>query len=113
MRAFGRGWRHGCGHNGRDEIKVDAPTVAPATDCLLPLTCVRAGEPVRLIAVQAGKSLNRRLSDMGLPVGAVVEVVPTAAAGPMLVEHGGTRIALGRGLASKLMVQPAETAAAP
>jgi len=113
MRGFGRGKQGngGCGPQAamaQDTREQRAEEGIAAQ--LLPLSCARAGEPVRLISVQAGKAVNRRLSDMGLPLGAVLEVVPTAPAGPMLVEHGGTRIALGRGLASKLMVQPAAAA---
>ncbi|MFW9848932.1 MAG: ferrous iron transport protein A [Candidatus Thorarchaeota archaeon] len=46
----------------------------------------------------------RRLLDLGITTGCVFEVIQGGMNGPVLVQVRGTRVALGHGLASKLLV---------
>ncbi len=46
-----------------------------------------------------------RLLDLGLTKGCIFEIVQTTREGPVLLEVRGTRIALGHGLASRLLVR--------
>ena len=58
-------------------------------------------------SVIAGYTVARRLADMGLTPGTVVRVVrKNALMGPIEVEVRGTRLLLGRGVASKVLVEP-------
>lgn len=68
------------------------------------LGCVQSGI-VREIA--GGRGIGRRLSSMGLHPGATVRLVcAQPARGPVVVEiNGTTRLALGRGIARKVMVE--------
>jgi Fe2+ transport system protein FeoA len=50
----------------------------------------------------------RRLLDLGLTKGCFFKVVQGSRAGPVLVEVRGTRIAIGHGLARKLVVEIVE-----
>ncbi len=51
----------------------------------------------------------RRLLDLGITTGCVFEVIQSGMNGPVLVQVRGTRVALGHGLASKLLVKVVDT----
>lgn len=73
----------------------------------LTLAEVRPGTRVRLARTTVGRGLLRRLSDMGLRLGTEVEVVHRHGGGCVVVAHGSTRVALGGGMAAKVVVEPA------
>jgi len=52
-----------------------------------------------------GTGILRRLLDLGLTKGCTFKVVQGSRHGPILVEVRGTRVALGHGLARKLIVE--------
>ena len=57
---------------------------------------------------QNGRGILRRLLDLGLTKGCTFKVIQGSRHGPILVEVRGTRLALGHGLASKLIVEEME-----
>jgi Fur family ferric uptake transcriptional regulator len=69
----------------------------------LPLTLASSGEKVRVERLAGGEQVQRHLEDMGIGVGSELEVI-TSGAGPMVVACGGTRLALGQGVAGKVQV---------
>ena len=69
-----------------------------------PLSAARRGDRVRLIAINAGHRLSRRLAELGLTPGVVMQVVHKNG-GPMLIAVRGTRLALGRGVTDKILVE--------
>lgn len=75
-----------------------------------PLTMARDGERVRIVALHAGRGLDRRLAAMGLAVGMEVRVMQSQTEGPLLVAVRDTRLGLGRGMAHKILVVPIEGA---
>ncbi len=54
------------------------------------------------------RQITKRLLDLGLTKGCTFKVVHGSERGPILVEVRGTRIALGHGLASKVLVEVLE-----
>ena len=70
----------------------------------IPLVMASPGERVRIIGFMGGKGMERRLTSMGLNRGADVEVIKTSGPGPLIVASGGTRIALGYGMAKHILV---------
>lgn len=72
---------------------------------MLPLAMIAQGESVRLINVGGGRVLRKRLADLGLNPGMTLRVVQVAPQGPMILEVKESRIALGRGMAQKVMVE--------
>ena len=73
---------------------------------LLPLGLVREGEKVEIIDfLQKGKGLFGRLKNMGFLAGKIVEIVSNQGRGPLLLKIDETRIAIGRGMAMKIMVR--------
>jgi len=57
---------------------------------------------------QNGRGILSRLLDLGLTKGCSFKVVQGSRHGPVLIEVRGTRIALGHGLADKLIVEEVE-----
>ncbi len=57
---------------------------------------------------QNGRGILRRLLDLGLTKGCTFKVIQGSRHGPVLIEVRGTRLALGHGLASKLIIEELE-----
>ncbi|WP_010478832.1 FeoA family protein [Thermococcus zilligii] len=72
---------------------------------IVPLNSLRPGEAGIVVNLQGGPNFRSRLYAMGLAPGAAVRVVSVYSSGPVVVEVGGTRLALGRGMASKVLVR--------
>jgi ferrous iron transport protein A len=70
-----------------------------------PLVMVKPGESAHIAGVEGGRHLRARLAAMGLNPGALVRVVANSLHGPFIVALGDTRLALGRGMAHKILVQ--------
>jgi ferrous iron transport protein A len=70
------------------------------------LTMADEGQRVRVIALRAGRNLDRRLTELGLNIGSEVRVVQRHGAG-IVVSRDEVRIALGGGMATKIIVVPA------
>lgn len=68
-----------------------------------PLTMAGEDERVTVVALHAGQALARRLSEMGLNVGSELLVLQRQEGG-LIVLRGGTRLALGGGMAQKILV---------
>ena len=71
----------------------------------MPLAMARPGELVTVIGVRAGWGLQRRLADMGLTPGVQIRVINSQMPGPVLIELRGARLALGHGVAQKIVVK--------
>jgi Fe2+ transport system protein FeoA len=70
------------------------------------LSMAAPGEEVYLVAVRGGWGIRRRLADMGLNPGERLRVIQSDRSGPLLVAVRGFRLALGRGMAHKIIVEP-------
>ena len=68
------------------------------------LSRVKAGETVTVIALGAGWGLQRRLADMGLTPGVRIKVISSGRPGQVVIEVRGSRMALGHGVAAKILV---------
>ena len=66
-----------------------------------------SGDSARVLGVDGGWGLRRNLEQMGIHSGDIVSVAGTGAfRGPILVEVNGSRVALGRGVARRIYVEP-------
>ncbi len=80
------------------------PACQEGKEHIMPLALAGPGERVRIVSFEGGSKLKDRLTAMGLSVGEVVEVINSS--GPYIVNVRNSRIALGKGLAQKVMVSP-------
>lgn len=72
----------------------------------IPLTTLSENEEAIVVEVWGGRGLVRRLSEMGFTHGTKVKMLHSSCPGPVLVGVRGSRIALGRGVAMKIIVNP-------
>ena len=70
----------------------------------LPLAMVGTGQVVKLVRVAAGRILTRRLAELGLTPGVQLEILQDQG-GPLLLAVRDSRLALGRGMAHKIIVE--------
>jgi Fe2+ transport system protein FeoA len=74
---------------------------------LVPLLDLSVGRTGEVVLVVGGRGLIGRLCDLGLTPGTAVKVLRRApAGGPIELEVRSTAIAVGRGIASKVLVRP-------
>ena len=72
---------------------------------MVALSMVPPGKPVQIVSIEAGWGLQRRLADMGLTPGLRARVVGGHKSGAVVLDVRGSRLALGRGVAHKIMVK--------
>jgi len=73
---------------------------------MMPLAMVSPGEEVRLVAIHGGQQIRKRLADLGLNLGMTVRVLQHNGNGPLILAVKDSRLAVGRGMALKILVQP-------
>ena len=66
------------------------------------------GDAGKVKTIDAGRGATRRLYEMGFNTGASVKIVKNDS-GPVIVDLNGNKVALGRGLASKIVIEKLET----
>ena len=71
---------------------------------LMPLAMAKTGEKLLIKEIAGGREARARLASMGLRPGDPVEVISNDGEGRLIVGAGSTRLALGRGIAQKIMV---------
>ncbi|HBE40608.1 MAG TPA: hypothetical protein DDW27_05285 [Bacteroidales bacterium] len=65
------------------------------------------GQSGIIVSLHGGRNLTKRLADLGISPGTLITVLRKSLfAGPVQVEVSGSRLVLGRGLASKILVEP-------
>ena len=66
---------------------------------------ITAGEDATLLVFQGGRTVNNRLASLGFTPGVRVNMTQNYGRGPLIVTVRGTRVALGRGEATKIIVE--------
>lgn len=75
---------------------------------ILPLSLAEPGREMILEEITGGRRLGGRLSDMGLVKGTCFKMIQRFRSGPCVIALGDTRLALGRGMCSKILVSEKE-----
>jgi ferrous iron transport protein A len=70
----------------------------------IPLNVLNIGKYAKVKELEGGEMMCKRLMEMGINKGAVIEVIRNDS-GPLIIGLGETRFVLGRGMAQKVMVQ--------
>lgn len=70
------------------------------------LARMRAGQKGNIVRISGGDSVVRRLEALGIREGREIKKISEQwMRGPVLLQHGNTQLALGFGLASKVLVE--------
>ena len=69
------------------------------------LSGAKNGDAVRIRKMQGGQQFLSRLASLGFTPGAHLKVIQNYGSGPIIVRVRDTRVALGRGEASKILVE--------
>lgn len=83
---------------------------------MMPLGLLSSGEKAEVVEVSSGsrrcfaaskedKLLGTRVEDIGIRAGKTIEMLNNEGRGPLLLKVDGSRIAIGRGMAMKIMVR--------
>ncbi len=70
---------------------------------IYPLAMVSVGEAVSIVSFDSPKRLQKKFQDLGLTIGSKVCILKNDLGSSILLAVGDTRIALGHGMAHKIM----------
>lgn len=73
---------------------------------MIPLTLCKPGEELEVVDILGGIGAKRRLTEMGIYPGVKLSILLNPFSGPLLIGVGNSRLALGRGIAQKILVKP-------
>ncbi|MCY6484477.1 FeoA family protein [Clostridium aestuarii] len=71
---------------------------------VIPLAFINRGEKAKIQEINGGDTFSKKMIEMGFNKGTEIEIVNNDR-GPLIVAVGESRIALGRGMAQRIMVQ--------
>ena len=75
---------------------------------LMPLALAKPGEKVVIREIAGGRTRRARMASMGLRPGDIIEIIANTGQGRIILGHGHTRLAVGRGFGQVIMVSLAE-----
>lgn len=76
------------------------------TEIYLKLLFLKNGEKGEIMRIEGGRQMNQRLNDLGLTVGTIITIEREAPfGGPIQIMVRGSSLALGRGIASRIIIQ--------
>ncbi len=79
-------------------------TAQAARSHAFPLALAGEGEDVRIFSFKGGKALSYKLMDLGLSIGSCLRVIQRRPGGALVVARDNLRVALGEGMAQKVVV---------
>src|SRR5512143_1333940 len=92
-----------------DSPQPDSSPPSQERETGLPLTRLEPGKKAKVVAIQGGWGVKRRLNQMGIHSGDSVTVTRQGPlGGPIAIEVHGFQLALGKGVASQVFVETSE-----
>jgi len=86
---------------------TEGASLKGSEEMVMTLDQLKMGKQARVIAVCGGRGLCRHLEQMGIHPGDIISLAGEGPfRGPLLIEAQGSRIALGRGVARRVIVEP-------
>jgi len=68
---------------------------------------LKEGESAEVVELEGGFGLQQHLTSLGISPGKIIRKVPVSRGrGPVMVEVEGNRVTIGKGMASKVIVNP-------
>ena len=88
------------------QIKEFSEEVVTDQTALKTLLEVPTNKKVKIVNIVGGRGARKQLAQFGIGIGSIVKVKRNAPfAGPLLIENHGMAVALGRGVAAKILVE--------
>jgi len=72
---------------------------------LIPLDYVQVNRKAKIVSINGGYGIRQRLYEMGLTPGTEVVIISNTGRGPLLISTRGITLAIGRGVARKILVE--------
>ena len=72
---------------------------------MIPLSLLQDGEYAQIVTINGGKLVNLRMSELGFITGEYLKVIRNVGGGPIMVELKAGKIAIGRGVANKILCE--------
>ena len=92
----------------REEITI-TNTHSEEMARIMTLDKVKINQVVKIEHIDGGRGIRQRLNQMGLFEGSFVKIRrESALGGPLVLEHNNSEIAIGRGMARRIMVSQNE-----
>jgi len=73
---------------------------------IISLTKGRQGQHYKVVSIAGGGDVQTRLASLGILPGQKIRMVQPSNFGPVMITVKGSKLALGRGVGFKIMVQP-------
>jgi len=70
------------------------------------LNMAAQNQDVRIVTILGGFKMKQRLADLGLNQGATIRVLNDSGHGALILAVKDSRLAIGRGMAHKILVEP-------
>ena len=72
-----------------------------------PLSALESSKRGTVVALRGGARFKDRVIGMGLPIGAEIEMIHGCSdgAGPVMIAVGDTRLAIGHGMAERILIR--------
>ncbi|MCD4657733.1 MAG: ferrous iron transport protein A [Planctomycetes bacterium] len=71
----------------------------------MPIRQAPKNTDLKIVALLGASNFTRRLAELGLGLGSVIQIVQAQGFGPVIIEVSGSRIALGHGMTDKILVK--------
>lgn len=71
---------------------------------IMPLLMAPLGKRVKIFSLGGGRGMQERLISMGLGPGSEIEIIRKGAPGPFIIAAKEARLAIGMGMAQRIMV---------
>jgi len=85
--------------------RESAPPNENPSEQLLPLSELESGQQATFVELRGGWGMKGRITSLGFTPGVSILMIQNYGWGPLIVEVRGTRVALGRHEANRILVQ--------
>ncbi|MBN2240648.1 MAG: ferrous iron transport protein A [Dehalococcoidales bacterium] len=73
----------------------------------VPISKLKSGQSGKVVEISGGKGVTDRLSALGIRPGKrLTKISSMLWRGPVTIQAGGTRVAIGYGMACKILIEP-------
>ena len=72
----------------------------------MPIGYANQGEVFKIREIVGGRGISVRLSEIGVYPGSTVKIISNQGTGPIVIGIGDAKVALGRGMAMKIIGEP-------